>query len=217
MPPKESSSYFIAGIDTDAGKSLVSAILTLGLKANYWKPVQAGNVPHTDSEWIKRVTGLPEDRFFPESYLLQLAASPHAAAEAENIQIGSESLVPPKSERPLIIEGAGGLMVPLRKDYLFADWLAQYKIPTILVVKTYLGCINHSLLSLEALRSRDIPLEGIIFNDGGRPESESVILEYAQAPLLGRVPQLDQIDPSSLQTTFNKHFSFPDESSHHRL
>lgn len=217
MPPQKTPSYFIAGIDTDAGKSLVSAILTLGLNANYWKPVQAGNIPHTDSEWIKKVTGLPDQHFFQESFLLQLAASPHAAAEAENIQIESQSLIPPQSERPLIIEGAGGLMVPLRRDYLFADWLAQHKIPTILVVKTYLGCINHSLLSLEALRSREIPLMGIVFNDGGRPESESVILEYAQAPLLGRVPQLDQIDPVTLKATFDKHFSFPDESSHNRL
>lgn len=215
--PQIPSRLFVAGIDTDAGKSVVSALLTLGLNANYWKPVQAGTSPHTDTEWVRQVTGLPDDRFYPESYRLQLPASPHASAAAENVSIQTDKLVIPNSDRTLIIEGAGGLMVPLRTDYLFADWIALHGFATVLVVKTYLGSINHSLLSIEALKSRDIPLFGIIFNDGGRPESESVILEYANAPLLGRVPQLDMISPLTLQSTFNQYFPLLNGSSDHRL
>ena len=108
-------------------------------------------------------------------------------------------------------------MVPLRENYLFADWLEEHKIPTVLVVKTYLGSINHSLLSIEALQRRNIPLLGIIFNDGGRPESESVILKYAQAPLIGRIPQLERIDQEQLQTVFDQHFSQLHASPHHHI
>ncbi len=217
IPQKIPSELFVAGIDTDAGKSLVAAILTAGLGANYWKPVQAGTTPQTDTEWVQQVTGLPRERFFPESYKLLLPASPHAAAEAEQITIDANRLTPPQCDRPLVIEGAGGLMVPLRNDYLFVDWLEEKRFPTVLVVKTYLGSINHSLLSIEALRRRDIPLFGIVFNDGGRPESESVILEYAQAPLLGRVPHLDQINPQTLQSTFHQYFPLLHGSSNHRI
>ncbi len=217
MPLEIPSSIFVTGVDTDAGKSVISAILTLGLEANYWKPVQAGITPHTDTQWVQEATGLPDNRFFPEAYRLTLPASPHAAAAAENLTIDPNRISPPHSDRTLIIEGAGGLMVPLREDYLIVDWLAQWKFPTVLVIKTYLGCINHSLLSIEALRRRDISLLGIVFNDGGRPESESVIEQYAKAPVLGRVPQIEDLSPSQLKLTFDQHFSLLHAAPHHRL
>lgn len=200
---------FIAGIHTDAGKSLVAALLTQGLQADYWKPVQSGTTPQTDTEFVQQATGLPDERFHPESYRLEFPASPHASAAMEGLVIDPDQIRPPVHERPLIIEGAGGLMVPLTDDYLFLDWLAEHKFMTVLVIPTYLGCINHSLLSLEALKRRGIPLWGIVFNDGGRPESESVIERYAKAPVLARIPQLPAITPDTLQSTFSQHFSFP--------
>ena len=200
---------FVAGIHTDAGKTFISALLMLGLDADYWKPVQAGTEPTTDTLSVQELTGLPSSRFHPEAYQLEFPASPHAAAAREGIRIDESKLSPPPHTRPLLIEGAGGLMVPLREDLLFVDWLAQKAWPTILVIPTYLGCINHSLLSLEALRKREIPLMGIVFNDGGRPESESVIEKYAEAPVLARVPQIASPSPAILKQCFDQHFSLP--------
>ena len=201
------SRIFVSGIDTDAGKTLASAILVKGLNADYWKPVQAGTDPCTDTEFVRNVTGMPPHHFHSEGYRLALPASPHAAAAAEGVQISEAALRPPSTTQPLVIEGAGGLMVPLRDDFLFIDWLESQQIPTLLVVKTYLGCINHSLLTLEALRKRGVPLLGIVFNEGGRPESEAVILRYAEAPLLGRIPLLEEITSETLQTVFDTSFN----------
>lgn len=199
---------FVTGIDTDAGKTVVSAILTLGLHAYYWKPVQAG--PPTDTNIVKTLTGLPADRFLPEAYCLERPMSPHASAAAEGIEIDpNRFLTLPKVDGPLLIEGAGGLMVPLRDDYLYIDWLEQVKIPTLLVIKTYLGCINHSLLSLDALRQRGIPLAGIVFNEGGHPESEEVIKAYAKAAVWGKIPVLPELNPATLQTAFDNYFLIP--------
>jgi dethiobiotin synthetase len=196
----------VAGIGTDVGKTLVSAVLCLGLEADYWKPVQCGRVPCTDTEWVRGVTGLPAERFHPEGYCLDMAASPHVAAASEGVRIeGAQLQVPVRGNR-LIIEAAGGLMVPLHEDLLFVDQVEVWGLPVILVVHTYLGSINHSLLSLEALRNRGIPLAGIVFNDGGRPESEGIILNAALAPLLGRVPQVAEINHVSLREVFDFHF-----------
>lgn len=197
---------FVTGTDTDAGKSVVSALLVQALQADYWKPIQSGTTPHTDSQWLSSILDLSPDRIHPEGYLLDLPASPHASAEAEGVTIDPHSLRIPHTERPLIIEGAGGLMVPLTREYLLIDLMAEWKIPVVLVCHTVLGSINHSLLSIEALRNRNIPLQGIVFNDGGRPESESVILEFSKAPLLGRLPKLATLNPESLQNAFDQHF-----------
>lgn len=188
----------VSGIDTDAGKTIVSALLCLALDADYWKPVQAGVEPTTDTATVRELTGLPAERFHPETWRLQMPASPHAAAAAEGVQIAPEHIKIPTTSRSLIIEGAGGLMVPLTEDDLYIDLMARWKAPVVLVVKTYLGCINHSLLSLEALRARDIPLAGIVFNDGGRPESEDVILKAANAPLLARLPVFEPLNGKAL-------------------
>ncbi|MCL4112528.1 UNVERIFIED_CONTAM: hypothetical protein GTU68_061035 [Idotea baltica] len=200
--------FFVTGIDTDAGKTVVSAILTLGLQAHYWKPVQAGSP--TDTHTVQALTGLPAERFLPEAYCLEHPMSPHASAAAEGIEIDPNKLLClPKVEGPLLIEGAGGLMVPLRGDYLYIDWLEQVKIPTLLVIKTYLGCINHSLLSLDAMRQRGIPLAGIVFNEGGHPESEEVIKAYAKVAVWGKIPVLPELNPKTLQAAFNHYFLIP--------
>jgi dethiobiotin synthetase len=189
---------FVAGIHTDAGKSLAAAWLCLHLDAAYWKPVQAGVEPHTDTEWVAALTGLPSDRFLPERYRLAWPASPHAAAAQEGLRIRAQDFELPRTEGPLVVEGAGGLLVPLSDELLMIDLLAAWRMPTVLVVRTYLGCINHALLSIEALRHRGIPLAGLIFNDGGRPESEAIILQKANAPLWGRIPYLAAITRESL-------------------
>jgi dethiobiotin synthetase len=197
----------VAGIGTDVGKTLVSAVLCLGLEADYWKPVQCGRVPCTDTEWVKGVTGLPEERFIPEAYCLEMAASPHVAAEMQGVSIDTAKLQLPPTKNRLLVEAAGGLMVPLRNDLLFIDVVEQWGIPVILVVHTYLGSINHSLLSMEALLNRDIPLAGIVFNSGGRSESEAIILRTAKAPLLGHIPRFNEINTGALRHIFKFHFS----------
>lgn len=198
--------YVIAGIDTDAGKSLIAAILCKGLKADYWKPVQCGFEPETDSQAIARLAGLPSQRIHPEAYALQAPQSPHAAAKQEGIEIDPAAIHIPVTDNTLIIEGAGGLMVPLNDRDLYIDLFARWSLPLILVVRTYLGCINHSLLSLEAIHRRNIPLQGIVFNEGGHPESEEVILAHAKAPLLGRVPRIEKKSPETLNELFQANF-----------
>jgi dethiobiotin synthetase len=202
----------VAGIDTDAGKTLVSALFCLGLNAGYWKPVQAGLLPHTDTEWVKATTALTHSHFYPEAYRFFTPASPHFAAEAESIRIEEAQIQIPDHSGHLVIEGAGGLMVPLRKDFLYLDLLETWKLPVLLVVRTYLGSINHSLLSIEALKRRGIPIAGLVFNDGPNPDaiaskSSDVISEYSGIPVLGRLRKMDVVDRESLLRLWEKGFA----------
>lgn len=202
----------VAGIDTDAGKTLVSALFCLGLNAGYWKPVQAGFTPHTDTEWVKAITALTHSHFYPEAYRLATPASPHFAAAAENVRIEESRLLIPEHPGHLVIEGAGGLMVPLRNDFLYLDLLESWKLPVLLVVRTYLGSINHSLLSIEALRNRGIPLVGLVFNEGNNPDpiadqSAGVIAEHAGIAVLGRVPQMEKVNRESLLRLWEGEFA----------
>ncbi len=198
--------FVVAGIDTDAGKTLASAIICLGSGASYWKPIQAGREPLTDSEQIRKWTGISAEKILPEAFVLTNPMSPNLAAATDGIRISAKDLIIPETAGPLIIEPAGGLMVPVNETELFVDVLAEWKIPVILVVRTYLGCINHTLLSVEALRSRSIPIAGIVFNEGGRPESESVIISRTGLQVLGRIPQLEKIDPESLRKVWMEGF-----------
>lgn len=198
----------VAGIDTDAGKTLVSAILMLGLEAEYWKPIQAGTDPTTDTKQVQEWTGIDAGRFHPETYLLENPMSPNEAARREGVEIDTARLVPPETDVPLIIETAGGLHVPVNDDVLFIDLLRDWKLPVVLVSRTYLGSINHTLMSVETLDAHDVPIAGIVFNDGGRPESENSILNFTGLPVLGRVPQLDQINADSLRKVWEESFEF---------
>ena len=148
----------VAGIGTDTGKTVASAILCKALKADYWKPVQAGDLDNTDSHKVKRWTS--ETIIHPEAYRLTQPMSPHAAATIDDLTIEASNLQIPTTENPLIVELAGGLMVPMREDYLNIDWVASTGLPVILIADYYLGSINHTLLSLAALKSRQIPLIG---------------------------------------------------------
>ncbi len=175
--------YFITAIGTDSGKTLASAILLTALRANYWKPIQAGFPTDTNTlrEWLPD----QETRFYKEAYALKMAASPHAAALAENTSISiRDILVPDSTDRPLVIEGAGGLMVPLNEKEFMIDLASHLDAEIILVADLYLGSINHTLLSVQLLKNRGCKVRGIIFNGPENKDSQEFILNYAQYPLL---------------------------------
>lgn len=169
--------YFVTAIDTDSGKTLVSAILCEALEADYWKPVQAG-LPR-DSETVKNLLSNKKSMIHPEAYLLKTPASPHAAAETDGVRILLKNIVKPATKNTLIIEGAGGCLVPLNKTHLVIDLIASLKARVILVSDIYLGSINHTLLTVEALNHRKIPVEGIIFNGNDNPQTREIITHYS--------------------------------------
>lgn len=178
---------FVTGIGTDVGKTLVAAILTEALHADYWKPVQAGLTPTTDAAEVRRLVQNPVSQFHPEAYRLQLPASPHAAAAAENIRIQPEAFQLPATDNHLIVEGAGGLFVPLAPGFLLVDLLAQLGLATVVVSRHYLGSINHTLLTLEALQRRGLPIRGLVFNGEPNPATEDFITAHTGVPLLPRL------------------------------
>jgi dethiobiotin synthetase len=186
--------YFVTGIGTDVGKTVVSAILTEALEADFWKPIQAGDLQNSD---MKKVVGLisnTNSKFHKEAYVLNSPMSPHAAARIDGITISLSEISIPETENNLIVEGAGGLMVPLNDKDLIIDLIAQMDIEVVLVSHNYLGSINHTLLSIEALKSRSIPIRGIIFNGDKNEETENYILSDSDLPCLGRIKQHEVIN-----------------------
>jgi len=189
--------FFIAGIDTDSGKTLVSAIVCEALKADYWKPIQAG-YPR-DSETIKDLV-TSEINIHPEGYLLKTPASPHAAAKLDGVHIAVKNLILPVFKNHLVIEGAGGCLVPLNDEEFVVDLIRHFGAQAILVADLYLGSINHTLLTLEALHRRSIPVMGIIFNGDPNPESERIILHHAKLPCLLRIKKEPFINKEIIRT-----------------
>jgi dethiobiotin synthetase len=177
--------YFITAIDTDSGKTLVSAICCEAFKADYWKPIQAG-LPR-DAETVKKLVSNKQTKIHPERYLLNTPASPHASAKADGVHITLHDFTLPDTPHPLIIEGAGGCLVPLNDDDFVIDLISLLKCEVILVADLYLGSINHTLLTVEALRKRNLTIRGLIFNGDPNPESERIILQHAETPCLLRI------------------------------
>ncbi|AYG64024.1 dethiobiotin synthase [Rhizobium jaguaris] len=196
----------VTGTDTGIGKTVFSAALTDALGASYWKPVQSGLEGETDSETVQRLGRIPSERIMPEAYRLQTPASPHLAARIDGVRIEAEALIPPSTDAPLIIEGAGGLLVPLTEEIVFADVFARWQIPVVLCARTGLGTINHILLSLEALRARSIPVFGVAFIGVQQADTESIIAKLGQVRLLGRLPKLDALTPELLRQAFSENF-----------
>jgi dethiobiotin synthase len=190
--------FFFTGTDTDVGKTVVSAWLVARLDACYWKPVQAGNHPETDSAIVRRLTGTSSDRILPEAYLLPEPIAPHEAARRAGIAIDMERLVPPPCDRPLVVEGAGGLMVPLTDRAYVIDLATELHLPIILVTRSTLGTINHTLLSLEAIRRRGLPLAGVVVNGPETPHNRAAIERYGQVEVIAEIPWLDQLTPATL-------------------
>lgn len=201
------SRIVVTGTDTGIGKTVFSAGLAGFLGARYWKPVQAGIKEETDAQLVARLGGLPADRIVPERYRLRTPASPHQSAALDGVRIDPAALdVPDVGDRPLVIEGAGGLMVPLDSGTLYIDVFARWRLPVVLCARTALGTINHSLLSVEALRKRGIDILGIAFIGENNPESERAICEIGQVRRLGRLPWLAPLAADTLQATFKASF-----------
>ena len=197
-------SIVVAGTDTEIGKTVFCAGLADMLGADYWKPIQSGLEGETDSEVVARLGGLPRERILPERYRLQTPASPHHAAAIDGVRIAADTLDVPDTSgrRRLVIEGSGGLMVPLDRTTLYIDVFARWRVPVVLCARTALGTINHSLLSIEALQLRGIEILGIAFIGDGNSESERSICEIGQVRRLGRLPRLSPLTRDTLRASF---------------
>jgi dethiobiotin synthetase len=202
--------FVVTGTGTGVGKTVFSAALAGALRGNYWKPVQSGLEGETDSEAVRRLAALPKDRIIPEAYRLPLPASPHIAAERQGIRIEASRLTIPKGASPLVIEGAGGLLVPLSGDLLQIDLFASWGLPVILCALTSLGTINHTLLSIEALSRRSIRLHGVAFAGDRDEEVENTILKLGKTRRLGGLPVLDPLNASRLAEAFRANFRLSD-------
>lgn len=200
----------VTGTDTNVGKTVFAAGLTRLLGAAYWKPVQAGLLGATDSETVMRLGGIPALRILPEAWRLNAPASPHHAAAIDGVAIDPERLTLPQTEGALVIEGAGGVLVPLTRTVTFADLLARWQVPAVLCARTRLGTINHTLLSLEALRARAVPVLGVAFIGDAEPETERIICEMGRTKSLGRLPRLAPFTPETLHHAFAAAFRVED-------
>jgi dethiobiotin synthetase len=180
------NTYFITGIGTDVGKTITAAIITESLKADYWKPIQAGDLDKSDSKNLKKLISNEESFFYPEGVRLKTPMSPHAAAEIDGVKLSSKKIKRPKTLNNLVIEGAGGLLVPLNSKETILD-LIQPKDKLIIVSRHYLGSINHTLLTIEILKSRGFNIAGIIFNGDKNESTEKVILEMTGVNFIGRI------------------------------
>jgi dethiobiotin synthetase len=179
--------YIIAGIGTEIGKTFISSILTETLKSDYWKPIQSGALDFTDTDTVRSLISNDKTVFHPETYRLNQPMSPHAAAAIDGVEIELSKFEIPQTNNHLIIELAGGIMVPLNDRETNLDLIKKLNIPVILISKNYLGSINHTLLSVEILKLNNIPIKGLIFNGEQNKSSESFILNYTKVELLGRV------------------------------
>ena len=191
--------FFVTGTDTDVGKTVVSAWLLTHLDALYWKPVQAGAEPETDAVTVRRLAEISEDRTLPEAYVLPEAIAPHEAARRGGIAIDMAKLEAPATDRLLVVEGAGGLLVPLTDTDYVIDLAAQLHLPVILVARSTLGTINHTLLSIEALRRRGLPLAGVVVNGPETPHNRAAIERYGEVNVIAEIPWLQELTRASLQ------------------
>ena len=191
------NTYFITGISTDVGKTIASAIVTEALKADYWKPVQAGELEYCDTKKVQKLISNTKSKFHPNAYALKTPMSPHGAANIDNITIDINKIKAPKTNNHLVIEGAGGLLVPLNhKDTVFDLIKPHYKV--IVVSRHYLGSINHTLLTVEALKNKGFDVS-IIFSGNEHKSTEDIILEMTQAPIIGRIDEEPYFDSNVIR------------------
>lgn len=190
--------YFITGIGTDVGKTIASAIITESLEADYWKPIQAGDLNNSDSLKVRKYISNTKTVFHKNSYALNTPASPHYAAEIDNVLVDLKNIIVPKTDNKLVIEGAGGLFVPLNDRDTIAD-LIQPDYKVIVVSRHYLGSINHTLLTIEALENRNIPIAGIIFNGDENKATEEIILSKTKCEFIGRIENEPYFDDNVIK------------------
>lgn len=187
------STYFITGISTEVGKTVAAAIVTEALEADYWKPVQAGELDNSDTHKVKQLVSNDISQYHDNSFALHMPMSPHAAAAIDGIEIQLSAIKRPKIKNKLVIEGAGGLLVPLNDTETIID-LIQPTDKIIIVSRHYLGSINHTLLTVEALKSRNLPIAGIIFSGDEHPTTEAIITKMAEVPIIGRIEEEPYVD-----------------------
>ena len=202
------SRIVVTGTDTGVGKTVFAAALAGALRAHYWKPVQAGLEDGSDTESVAALSGLPADHILPEAYSLTTPCSPHRAAELDGIEIDPARLALPAHD-PLVVEGAGGALVPVTRRILYADVFARWGLPVVIVARTELGTINHSLLTVEALRVRGVPILGIAFSGNANEDSEATICAIGKVKRLGRLPHVPLTAPS-LSSAFASAFRLED-------
>ena len=195
---------FVTGTDTGVGKTVVAAWLMRALDGDYWKPVQTGLAEgDSDSETVRRLSGFHGDRFHAPTYALQAPLSPQAAAQHEGVRITIAGFSLPQSSRPMVVEGAGGVLAPLGEGLVMAELIAHLGLSVVLVARTALGTINHSLLSLEALRSRGLEVAGMVFCGPPDTSNRKAVEQFGVVPTLGEVPLLDPLDAGAIATLAN--------------
>ncbi|MBW2709174.1 MAG: dethiobiotin synthase [Deltaproteobacteria bacterium] len=203
MPPR----IFVAGTGTGVGKTMVSAILVAGLSARYWKPVQSGLLEETDTAWVREKTGLPSNHFYPETYQFRFPLSPHVSAEKDGIHIDLERMsLPQTAGGYLVVEGAGGIMVPLNDHHLMLDLMKKLQLPILLVAKSGLGTINHTLLSLEMLKQHGLPVWGVVMNGPVNADNRKAIEHYGNTAVRAEIEPLECIDGATLKDVFRRCF-----------
>lgn len=202
------SRFFVTGTDTGIGKTVTSALLCAALDAIYWKPIQTGSREGTDRATVLRIAGLSRERTIPEAYCFAPPVSPHLAARLDGKRIDLRRITMPKlpTRENLIVEGAGGVMVPINKKELMRDLMRQLRLPVLLVARSSLGTINHTLLSVMALRLARIPLRGIVMVGEPNTENREAIERYGNVWVVGIIPPLHKLNRAALIATFRKHF-----------
>ena len=202
------SKIFVSGTDTGIGKTVVSAMMTLGLSATYWKPIQSGLEEETDTEFVKRVTGLSDEHFMSERFRLQEPLSPHASAEIDGVTISLDDFqLPEAGTNNLVVEGAGGLLVPLNDNDMIIDLIERFQLPVLLVSRSELGTLNHTFLSLEALRSREIPVLGVVMNGPKNESNKKAIEKYGNVEVIGEINTIETLNAKTLMSIFNTIFN----------
>lgn len=189
--------YFITGVSTDVGKTIVSAILTEALEADYWKPIQAGDLDNCDTKKVQQLVSNSKSKFHANSYALKTPMSPHAAADIDGIEIEIDNIKPPKTENNLVIEGAGGLLVPINDNHTILDLIkSDYKV--FVVSRHYLGSINHTLLTVQALKAKGLDVS-IIYSGNEHPSTEEIIKKMTQVPVIGRIEEEPYFDKNVIK------------------
>lgn len=200
-------SFFITGTDTGVGKTVVSALLCVGLDATYWKPIQTGTREGTDTETVMQLAQLPRQKTLPESYRFKPPVSPHLAAKWAGARIDLRKIkMPALVQGPLITEGAGGVLVPLNRNQLMTDLMRHLNLPVVLVARTSLGTINHTLLSLAALRAARLDIRAVVMVGKPNRDNKAAIERYGQIPVAGTVPLLKKINRAALSAIFRRSF-----------
>ena len=198
--------FFITGTDTAVGKTLLSALLVAALNRKYWKPIQTGSCEGTDRETVMKLAGVAVDNTFPESYIFSPPVSPHLAAEQNGTEIDMRGIQRPVSMDALIIEGAGGVFVPINREALMLDLIRQLGTPAIVAARTSLGTINHTLLTVAAIRNAKVPLRGVVMIGRENADNRRAIERYGNVPVIGAIPWLERIDRQTLLSVFQHYF-----------